>query len=132
MIYFKLLPRYCSLLMLLPFLSWSASHHPQDFLKKIANTPQEGEQIAQHYCATCHAKTPLIPLGAPRMGVLKDWQPRLAQNLDLFLEHTNEGFNAMPARGGCFECTDRQLILAIAVMLPEISKKRFLSKLKEH
>ena len=52
--------------------SHANSHHPQEFLKKIAGKKQEGRDIVEHYCATCHAEKPLIPLGAPRMGVPKD------------------------------------------------------------
>jgi len=39
--------------------------------------------------------------------------------MPVLLEHTSEGFGAMPARGGCFECTDEQLELAILAMLPK-------------
>lgn len=97
---------------------FSATHHPQVFLKKIVGTKNEGQQIVQHYCSQCHAVKPLIPLGAPRIGVFSDWEPRINQGMDILLKHTDEGLNAMPARGGCFECSDRQLKLAILAMLP--------------
>lgn len=103
--------------------TWSVSHHPQDFLKKIAGSANEGEQIVQHYCANCHAQKPIIQLGAPRIGVEADWSPRLKQSMEFLFKHTDEGFNAMPSRGGCFECTDNQLILAIQAMLPKKLKK---------
>ncbi len=97
--------------------SHANSHHPQEFLKKIAGKKQEGRDIVEHYCATCHAEKPLIPLGAPRMGVPKDWSPRLKQGLNKLLQHTEEGIGLMPARGGCFECSDHQLKLAVMVLL---------------
>lgn len=93
------------------------SHHPQAFLKKISGKPHEGEAIVQHFCINCHAEKPLISLGAPRIGVEADWKPRLSQGLPILLQHTAEGFNAMPARGGCFECSDEQLKLAVSAML---------------
>ena len=98
---------------------WSASHHPQEFLKKIKGSHDEGAQIVQHYCVNCHALKPIIPLGAPRMGYSSDWDPRSKHGLDALFKNTDEGFNAMPARGGCFECTDQQLMLAILYMLPK-------------
>lgn len=104
-------------------LVWGSSHHPQDFLNSIAGSSNEGEQIVQHYCINCHAEKPIIPLGAPRIGSLTDWQPRIKQGIDTLLARTNEGLNAMPARGGCFECSDKQLLLAIIAMLPETIKK---------
>jgi cytochrome c5 len=99
--------------------NWAASHHPQDFLNTISGSPNEGEQIVQHYCSNCHAKKPLIPLGAPRIGLASDWELRRKQGVDLLFKHTDEGLNAMPARGGCFECSDKQLMLAIVAMLPK-------------
>ena len=98
---------------------WSTSHHPQDFLKSIAGSSNEGAQIVQHYCANCHAPKPIIQLGAPRMGHTTDWGPRFNLGIDSLFKHTDEGLNAMPARGGCFECGDKQLMLAILVMLPK-------------
>ncbi|MDX2346233.1 MAG: c-type cytochrome [Legionella sp.] len=97
---------------------FAASHHPSAFLETIKNSPDEGEQIVQHFCGTCHATKPLIPLGAPKPKRLDDWAPRLKQGLDVLFKHTNEGVRAMPPRGGCFECTDEQLMLAIKALLP--------------
>jgi cytochrome c5 len=108
------------------------SHHPQDFLKSIAGKQDEGKEIVQHFCANCHAQRPLIPLGAPEINQKIDWEPRLMLGAQSILKHTAEGFNAMPARGGCFECSDKQLIKAIVAMLPEELKKSFFSALKDH
>lgn len=107
-----------AILLLWSSMSWTASHHPQDFLKRITGSKNEGQQIVQHYCAMCHAEKPMIALGAPRTGHLKDWEPRMKSGFDKIWSHTIEGFNAMPARGGCFECTDEQLMLAIKALLP--------------
>ncbi|KTC97901.1 cytochrome c5 [Legionella geestiana] len=102
----------------------ATSHRPQEMLESIRGTPNEGTYIVEHFCSTCHALNPQIPLGAPRMGVASDWQARSSQGMEVLLHHTEEGFGAMPARGGCFECTDEQLALAIAALLParKISK----------
>tara|TARA_Y100000588_G_C13801698_1_gene731126 strand:- start:303 stop:683 length:381 start_codon:yes stop_codon:yes gene_type:complete len=106
------------------------SHHPQTFLKEIAGSKDEGHKIVQHYCINCHAPKPLIPLGAPRIGYSDDWIPRLKQGIDALFKNTDEGLNAMPARGGCFECTDKQLMLAILSMLPEQQQKALSKHLK--
>lgn len=99
------------------------SHHPQEFLKKIRGTEQEGTKIVEHYCANCHAEKPLIAIGAPRIGQRSDWESRMSLGISGLFRHTDEGLNAMPPRGGCFECSDKQLILAIKAMLPkEFSK----------
>jgi cytochrome c5 len=93
------------------------SHHPQQFLKEIRGKKNEGAQIVAQFCSNCHAQTPLIPIGAPRQGVDAEWQARIAKGWTVLLKNTNEGINAMPPRGGCFECDDEQLILAIKAML---------------
>jgi cytochrome c5 len=101
----------------------AASHQPGEFLDKIRGTKDEGEQIVQHFCSSCHAKKPLIELGAPKIHQMSDWKPRLAQGLDNLLRHTEEGYGAMPARGGCFECSDEQLKLAVQALLPQSLQK---------
>lgn len=95
------------------------SHHPQEFLQSIRGSKDEGKQIYTHFCANCHAEKPLIPVGAPRIGETEDWKIRLKQGMGVLFTHTDEGLNAMPPRGGCFECTDKQLLLAITFMLPK-------------
>ena len=105
----------------------AATHHPQDFLHQISGAPDEGAKIVAHYCANCHALKPIIQLGAPRAGVLADWAPRVKKGLSLVFKNTDEGLNAMPARGGCFECTDQQLLLAIMALLPKSGHKSLVS-----
>lgn len=125
------------LIFLILFSSWgsftmAATHHPQEFLAAIKGKPDEGEQIVKHFCANCHAVKPLIPLGAPRIGQEEDWTARFEQGLKVLLKHTEEGLNAMPARGGCFECSDEQLILAILALLPQKLHKASLIELKDY
>jgi cytochrome c5 len=106
-------------LCLLSVMSLAATHDPASLLTTIQGKPDEGAQIVQHYCALCHAPNPQISLGAPRMQVKQDWAVRMQAGLTQLLEHTTQGYQAMPARGGCLECTDAQLALAIQHMLPK-------------
>lgn len=108
------------------------SHHPQAFLESIKGHKDEGKQIYEHFCASCHAPSPMIQLGAPKAGDSPVWAARLNQGVDTVLRHTYEGINAMPPRGGCFECTDEQLVLAIITMVSEKNKKVLLNQLKVH
>ena len=116
---------------LLALSSQAGIHHPQSFLDNVAGARDEGAQIVQHYCASCHAPKPLIPVGAPRMQDRTDWAPRLKQGLDSLFKRADEGFNAMPPRGGCFECSDDQLYLAIKAMLA-IPDQKSLFKTKKN
>lgn len=95
----------------------AASHHPIDFIKSIENDKKPGKKVYQAFCQNCHAPKPLIPVGAPRMGNQKDWEVRLKQGQKALLQHTLEGKGIMPARGGCFECSDEQIQKAIDYIL---------------
>lgn len=113
-------------------LLWSESHHPGAFLERIAGSKDEGAQIVAHYCASCHAAKPLISVGAPRSGVVADWKGRVAPGLTHLLRHVDEGLRNMPARGGCFECTDEQLWLAILEMVPEPFRNELIAEHKNN
>lgn len=113
-------------------LSYASSHHPQEFLSQVKGNQQEGALIYEHFCSSCHALEPLIALGAPRKGQSQDWLLRLQQPVATLLQHTEEGLNAMPPRGGCFECSDEQLILALLYMLPEKEQKKWSLDIKDH
>lgn len=112
--------------------SHANSHHPQEFLQSIEGTKDEGRQVVSHFCASCHAVKPMIELGAPKINIKAEWDPRIKQGLSILLTHTEQGFNAMPARGGCFECSDKQLYLAILAMLPESLRGLVLKEIKDH
>ncbi len=109
---------FLTLCFITPFVG-AAGHHPQQFLQTIKGSKEEGAAIVSHFCSSCHALKPLIPLGAPRIKQEKDWTPRIQQGFPNLFKHTTEGLNAMPVRGGCFECSDEQLALAIWAMLPD-------------
>lgn len=100
-------------------LSFAGLHHPEKFLQSIQNDPQAGKKIYQQFCSTCHAKNPIINVGAPRIGVISDWNARMQKGLSGLLAVTAAGINQMPPRGGCFECSDAQLKAAIVYMLPQ-------------
>ncbi len=98
----------------------AAEHHPEDFLASIQNSPDAGEKIYSHFCSSCHAAEPLIPVGAPRVRVAKDWEPYIqGKTVEELVKIIDNGLGAMPPRGGCFECSDKNLKAAIIYMLPQ-------------
>ena len=92
-------------------------HYPISFVEQVKNDPQAGEKIFHAYCATCHGKHPQIPLNAPLIGDSKRWAGIKTMGMKMLLRVTRSGVGAMPARGGCFECEDKQLKQAIAYIL---------------
>ncbi|MCF6436587.1 MULTISPECIES: c-type cytochrome [Pseudoalteromonas] len=73
--------------------------------------PRSGEQVYQAACFACHGTG---ALGAPKTA--DDWAPRLAKGADVLLDHAINGFNAMPPRGTCMDCSDDEIAAAIEFM----------------
>lgn len=92
-------------------------HYPATFVKQLAGDPKAGEKIFTEFCATCHAKQPKIDIHAPHIGDHEAWKMRSKLGMPMLLNITINGVGAMPARGGCFECSDEQLRETIRYML---------------
>ena len=70
------------------------------------NAMAADKAVVDHYnqsCIACHASG---AAGAPRFGNAADWAPRLAKGEDKLLASVQNGFNAMPPKGLCMDCTD--------------------------
>lgn len=68
--------------------------------------------IYDRSCVTCHGTRSAAPLA----GFEPAWRPRLKQGMDVLLQHARDGFNGMPAKGLCTDCTDDDLRALIAFM----------------
>ena len=80
---------------------------------KSADAPQRtGEQIYASACVACHGSG---AAGAPKMGDVAAWKPRLTQGLDGLLKSAIKGKGAMPPKGGS-DVTDTELSGAIVHM----------------
>lgn len=79
-------------------------------------TPSIQEKWARS-CALCHVGG---EGGAPRMGDLEAWQPRLAQGQRQLLDNTLEGLNRMPPLGYCMDCSDEDFVAMIKMMSGEM------------
>lgn len=79
-----------------------------------------GIQVYEAGCIACHGKT---TQGAPIPGDKDDWDTRLQLGMDQMMSNTIKGYGEyMPARGGCMDCSDEELLAAVKYMieLPEI------------
>lgn len=92
-------------------------HYPASFVAQLKNDPKAGEKIFYEFCASCHDKERVVPVLAPRMGIPSEWYPYQRLSLELLFKLVNNGNGAMPARGGCFECSDEQLKQAIKYII---------------
>ncbi|WP_241974328.1 c-type cytochrome [Aliidiomarina minuta] len=82
-----------------------------------SNGARAGDQVYNQACAACHAGG---VLGAPKVNDAGDWADRLGQGMETLVRHTIEGFNAMPPRGGCANCSDEEIESAIEYMTSEL------------
>lgn len=63
---------------------------------------QDPEAVFNRACGMCHNGQ--LPQ-APKKGDAAAWEARKAQGMDTLVKHVTEGFNAMPARGLCMDCS---------------------------
>ena len=76
--------------------------------------PKEPADIYASKCAACHDTG---VAGAPKVGVAGDWAARIAQGKDTLYKHALEGFNAMPPKGLCMDCSDDELYAIVDLMV---------------
>ncbi|USD65238.1 cytochrome c5 family protein [Vibrio sp. SCSIO 43136] len=76
--------------------------------------PRDGATVYNTFCTACHTSG---VSGAPIKGDADQWAPRLAQGMDVVTDHAINGFNAMPAKGSCMDCSDDEIIAAIEHMI---------------
>ncbi|MDH3527245.1 MAG: cytochrome c5 family protein [Gammaproteobacteria bacterium] len=71
-----------------------------------AAEPLSGEQIYQRNCMACHTAG---AAGAPKLGDVAAWAPRIGQGMDTLMAHVTNGLNAMPPKGLCMTCSEAEL-----------------------
>lgn len=74
---------------------------------------QDPEAVFNKSCGMCHNGQ--LPQ-APKKGDVAAWEPRLEQGMDVMVKHVTEGFNAMPPRGLCMDCTSEDYVAVIEYM----------------
>ena len=80
----------------------------------VASGPRSGEEVYGTNCAGCHASG---AMDAPKMGSAADWKPRLSKGEATLVKHAIAGFNKMPPKGGCGNCSDEEITAAVEHMM---------------
>jgi len=83
----------------------------------VLDTPEleQGREIWMATCAQCHIRG---LGGAPKIGDIAAWAPRIAKGKEVLYDHALHGFvgpqlNEMPAKGGFTDLTDDEVKLAV-------------------
>ena len=74
---------------------------------------RSGEDVYGAACAACHGAG---VLGAPKSGDAAAWDERLAKGMDETWQNAINGIGNMPAKGGCMNCSDDEILAAIKFM----------------
>jgi cytochrome c5 len=82
-----------------------------------AQQARSGDAVYNQFCAACHTSG---VLNAPKLNDAADWESRLAQGMDTVLRNAVQGYNAMPAKGTCGNCSDDEIQAAIDYMIAEL------------
>ncbi len=84
-----------------------------------APPPPADAVLARLYDQTCRACHASSRTGAPMAGDTAAWAPRMAQGMDVLIDHTINGFNGMPPLGACMDCSEDEFAALIRYMAGE-------------
>jgi cytochrome c5 len=79
---------------------------------------RSGEQVVADVCGTCHVSG---KNGAPQIGSIDAWKPRLKDGLERLVNSAVSGHNSMPARGGMANLSDAEIKDAITFMVSKVN-----------
>lgn len=76
--------------------------------------PRSGDEVYTTKCFSCHATG---AAGAPKLGDVAAWAPRLGKGAETLYTNAINGINGMPAKGLCMDCSDDEIKAAVDHML---------------
>lgn len=79
--------------------------------------PRSGEEVYEAACTSCHGSG---VAGAPVTGDADAWSSRVDKGMETLIDHAINGFNAMPAKGGCGGCSDEEVQAAVEYMVEQV------------
>lgn len=78
--------------------------------------PRSASEVYSSACAACHDTG---AAGAPKKGDTGAWSSRIDKGMETLVSHAINGFNAMPAKGGCSSCSDEEIKIAVELMVED-------------
>ncbi|PVZ70460.1 c-type cytochrome [Pelagibaculum spongiae] len=77
---------------------------------------RSGDAVYNASCFACHGTG---VAGAPKLGDVAAWAPRIEKGLETLTTNAINGINAMPPRGTCADCSDDEILAAIEHMVSQ-------------
>jgi len=79
---------------------------------------RDGKTVYDLGCAACHNAG---LAGAPLLGDQAQWASRLDKGLQTLTDNAYNGYNAMPAKGLCMDCTREEIEQSVQYMLDALT-----------
>ncbi len=89
------------------------------FLVANASWADSALETYNRTCRICHANG---VGGAPKTGDVEAWRPRLEKGMESLIKASSRGLNGMPAKGMCYDCTDKDFEALIFYMSTSLSR----------
>ena len=79
---------------------------------------RSGEAVYNLGCAACHTAG---LAGAPMLANQAQWEGRLEKGLETLTNNAYNGYNAMPAKGLCMDCSLEEIERSVQYMLDSLT-----------
>ena len=79
---------------------------------------RSAESIYTSGCAACHDAG---LAGAPLYGDDSQWELRIQKGLEMLTSNAYNGYNAMPAKGLCMDCSEEEIKRSVEYMLEALT-----------
>lgn len=80
----------------------------------VASGPRSGEEIYNAKCIACHSSG---AAGAPKVGDVAAWAPRISKGIEVLYTGAINGIGGMPAKGLCMDCSDDEIKQTVDYMV---------------
>ena len=79
---------------------------------------RSGKEVYEIGCAACHTAG---LSGAPLLGDQSQWEARLLKGVETLTNNAYNGYNAMPAKGLCMDCSKEEIRASVDYMLEALT-----------
>ena len=80
------------------------------------------QRLSQQHLQVLVSQLTSTALAVQHVTLLGDaaaWEPRIAQGIDTVYDHAINGFNAMPPKGTCADCSDDEIKAVVDYMIEQ-------------
>ena len=83
---------------------------------EVVSGPRSGQEIYDGNCVACHATG---AAGAPKLGDVAAWAPRIGKGAETLYANAIGGINSMPAMGLCGSCSEDDIKASVDYIIAQ-------------